>query len=119
MRRGVVIGVGVVVVITMLSFSPILLRALSNPAGADPVAINSVGVVNTSFDPAAVTVSVGDAVTWTFQDGDDEHNVVFEDGDSSKVQSSGTWSRTFDTPGEYAYSCTLHAFMDGRVVVGG
>ncbi len=119
MRRGIVIGAGVVVVITMLSFSPILLRALSNPAGAEPVATNSVRVVNTSFDPPVAVVSVGDTVTWAFEDGDEEHNVVFDDGDSSQVQSSGTWSRTFDTPGEYAYSCTLHAFMDGRVVVGG
>jgi plastocyanin len=41
------------------------------------------------------------------------------DGFASKNQTKGTFAHRFDRPGEYRYTCTLHAGMDGRVVVTG
>jgi Copper binding proteins, plastocyanin/azurin family len=35
----------------------------------------------------------------------------------TEVVASGTWAHRFDRPGEYRYTCTVHAGMDGRVVV--
>ena len=75
-----------------------------------------VGVVDNAFEPANLQVIAGEDVTWTWN-GSNDHNVI---GDSleSPVQDTGTFIYTFDEPGEYEYVCTLHAGMDGTVVVG-
>jgi len=45
------------------------------------------------------------------------HNVIFDDGSSSSsTQDQGTFSKTFNTAGTFAYHCTLHP-MTGTVVV--
>jgi plastocyanin len=67
-------------------------------------------------NPLSSRFRPGTAVTWTFDDGGVEHNVV-GDGWQSDVQASGTYQRTFTQPGSYPYACTLHVGMDGRVEV--
>jgi plastocyanin len=44
------------------------------------------------------------------------HNVVFSDA-ASPEQATGTFRPTFDQPGTYTYVCTVHAFMEGVVIV--
>lgn len=82
---------------------------------ATPVPGTEVSVVDNAFEPAALQVEVGDTVTWTWE-GSNPHDVSF-DAEASEIQSSGTWSRTFDEAGEYAYACTVHRGMRGTVVV--
>ena len=60
----------------------------------------------------------GTEVTWRFVDGSVPHDVK-GDGFASEIQSRGTFSHRFTQPGEFRYRCTLHAGMDGRVVVTG
>ena len=121
-RRVVAILVLVVVVLGTALSIPSVRRALANPAGAEPVTgVERVAIVgdawhNHVFDPSVIEVPVGATVTWSFEDGEDEHNVVFDDV-ASPTQATGTWSRSFDEPGSYVYTCTLHANMDGRVEV--
>jgi plastocyanin len=55
-------------------------------------------------------------VTWRFDDGSVPHDVK-GDGFASKIQSRGTFSHRFTQAGEFRYKCTLHAGMEGRVVV--
>ncbi len=84
---------------------------------AEPVTgVTTIDIVDSTFQPASVAGPVGTSVTWVWTDGE-AHDVVFADGPSTAVQATGSWSREFDAPGEYLYSCTLHLFMDGRVVV--
>lgn len=87
------------------------------PLAAEPVATSEVAVVDDDFEPAVAEVRAGTTVTWTWQ-GRNDHNVVADDF-SSDVQSSGTFTHTFDEPGTYAYRCTLHSGMRGEVVVTG
>jgi plastocyanin len=71
------------------------------------------------FSPATTTVPAGTTVSWTWT-GQDPHNVNFDDGaPSSGVKTSGTFTRTFTTPGTYTYFCSVHgrAVMSGSVVV--
>ena len=70
------------------------------------------------FQPPAIQVEAGTEVTWRFEDGSVPHNVK-GDGFASKDQTKGTFAHRFGQPGEYRYTCTLHAGMDGRVVVTG
>lgn len=83
--------------------------------GAEPIATAEVAVVDNDFDPAAVVVEAGTTVTWTWE-GDNPHDVR-GDGFASEIQTSGEFRHTFDEPGDFAYRCTVHPAMRGRVVV--
>lgn len=86
-------------------------------ADATPVSgVTEVVAKRLRFRPPAIQVVVGTDVTWRFEDDAILHNVT-GDGFASKNQASGTWAHRFDRPGEYRYTCTVHAGMDGRVVV--
>src|SRR3954447_2793211 len=75
-----------------------------------------------TFSPATVTVAPGDSVTWTWTE-NRSHNVTSVSAGaetiSSGTKSSGTYVKTFTTPGTYAYHCTLHSGMNGSVTVSG
>jgi plastocyanin len=91
----------------------------ASPADTQPVrGVTTVEARNLRFQPAAIEVPAGTEVTWRFADGSVPHDVK-GDGFASKVQSRGTFSHTFAKAGEYRYRCTLHAGMEGRVVVTG
>ncbi|HWJ21574.1 MAG TPA: plastocyanin/azurin family copper-binding protein [Gemmatimonadaceae bacterium] len=85
------------------------------PAGGSTS--TNISVVDNAFRPAATTVPVGSAVTWTWN-GAVQHNVTFDDGTASPTQGSGTFVRTFTQAGTYAYHCTIHGVaMSGKVTV--
>jgi plastocyanin len=78
----------------------------------------SVEVVDTDYEPRALKVPVGATVTWSFE-GDAAHDVTEDRGlFASDTMTSGSFSYTFDEPGEYFYYCTLHHRMQGTITVG-
>lgn len=81
------------------------------PVSTEPV----VAVLDNVYDSVEVVVEVGTEVTWVWE-GRAAHDVVGEGFDSG-VQSTGTFTHTFDEPGAYGYVCTLHPGMDGTVFV--
>jgi plastocyanin len=88
-------------------------------ADATPVTgVTEVVAKNLRFRPPAIQVPAGTEVTWRLDDGSVPHNVKGE-GFASRNQTKGTFAHRFDRPGEFRYTCTLHAGMDGRVVVAG
>jgi amicyanin len=98
----------------------------SPPASASATAADSpapqggtaVAITDFKFNPAALTVPVGTAVTWTNQDAE-PHTIAAKDGSfhSPGMDTHGTYSFTFTTPGSYDYICSIHPFMTGTVVV--
>lgn len=82
------------------------------PPGSTP----TVTLQDDSFTPEQLTVEPGTTVVWRFEDGSRAHNIVAE-GFASETKADGTFEHTFQQPGTYGYSCTLHAGMDGTVVV--
>ena len=68
--------------------------------------------------PRSLTVKVGQTVTWT-NDDDIPHTVVATDKSfRSKVLDTGqSFSFTFTKAGEFAYFCSLHPMMTGKIVV--
>ena len=71
-----------------------------------------------AFTPMRLAVSAGATVEWTNRD-QLAHTVTADDAswDSGPIEPGGTWRRTFDTPGTYAYHCSPHPYMIGAVVV--
>jgi plastocyanin len=93
------------------------LAALAGPALA---ADESVGIADFAFAPDAVTVDVGDTVTWTNQDGV-PHTATADGGafDTGSLGQGQSGEATFDTPGTFTYHCAVHPTMTGTVVVQG
>jgi plastocyanin len=83
----------------------------------DAVPGTEVEVVDNRFEPAVLAIEPGDTVTWTRR-GQAPHDVVADDFES-EVQTNGTFTQTFQSPGQYTYVCTIHAGMEGLIVVEG
>jgi plastocyanin len=71
------------------------------------------------FNPANVTVSVGDTVTWTNKDtvGHDVTGDSFKSGAAGGLQNGDTFEQTFDKAGTFDYVCTVHPGMEGTITV--
>jgi len=79
---------------------------------------NEVLIQNMAFDPVTITVTANTTITWTNKDGV-AHTVTSNTGlfDSGTINSNGTYSHLFATPGSYPYYCTFHASMTATVIV--
>ena len=73
---------------------------------------------NIAFNPAEVTISVGETFTWTNEDSV-THTVAADNGEfeSGEFESGDSFSFTFDQAGSYPYHCTIHPDMTGTVTV--
>jgi plastocyanin len=73
---------------------------------------------NFSFSPAELRVPVGTTVVWTNRD-DIPHTVVSTDKvfKSKVLDTDEKYSFTFGTAGTYAFFCSIHPKMTGKVIV--
>ena len=94
------------------------------PASADQV-VN--GTAALTFEPPAVTVAVGETVTWQFPDTSQAHNVNSDGSDVNDpdwalfkhdpAMPAPPQSFAFKTAGTYKFLCTVHSGMVGTVYV--
>jgi plastocyanin len=85
-------------------------------AAAPPAA--EVKIDNFSFTPTRLTVKAGTQITWT--NGDDIPHTVVSDNQSFKSKVLDTdekFTFTASKPGTYAYFCSIHPKMTGKVIV--
>jgi plastocyanin len=98
--------------------APVRFTAIATP---DPNAGNTVlvrGDGENRFDPAEITIAVGDTVNWLWPQGSEGHNVVPDDGDTPPQSGPlGAYPRfhsfRFDAPGVYRYHCMAHGAAGG------
>ncbi len=81
---------------------------------------SGVTVVGFQFKPSAVTVNVGDTVSWT-NDDPVEHTATATSGGSFDVDlpTHGSGSHTFNQAGTYNYFCKIHPNMKASITVTG
>jgi plastocyanin len=91
------------------------------PATPGPPAPSTATIegVEDAFRPADVTIAAGGSVTWRMID--EEHDVTWTGvapagGSIGKLDRGATATRTFATPGSYAYSCARHRNRHGGTV---
>lgn len=105
----------------------IMYTALAYP---DPEGRNTVLVLNEGgnrFDPAQITIAVGDTINWFWPVGSVGHNVVPDDGNAPATSGAPAGypkylSFQFASPGVYRYHCAVHGApgaigMSGTVTV--
>jgi plastocyanin len=92
--------------------------AASTPSAPAAAAAPMVHIHNFAFGPQTLTVRVGTTVTWV-NDDEEPHTVTASDHSyHSPILNTGMRvSHRYDTPGQYAYFCSLHPHMTGRIVV--
>lgn len=92
----------------------------NSSSSSSATATNSVEINNFAFSPATITVKVGTKVTWTNKDGVG-HNVVETDGadgpKSDTLAKGESYSFTYTKAGTFAYECSIHPSMQGKVIV--
>jgi amicyanin len=117
MRRSVSVAVFIAVAvlgIAALGVKNSAVAAQQKPQNAE------VKIDNFSFGPAALTVSAGSTVTWINHD-DIPHTVASADDPkvfkSKVLDTDEKFSFTFTKAGTYAYFCSIHPKMTGKVVV--
>lgn len=96
---------------------PTCLLLLASTAWADDVTVT---VKHTNLEPAEVTISAGDTVTFVnVVEMPGGHNIVADDGSfkSDALDKGEKWSHTFDKPGEYPYHVEQHPTNKGKVIV--
>jgi plastocyanin len=83
--------------------------------GSSPATDSNDGEV--SFVPRSVIIRAGQTVEWRWDDSSLPQNVTFAAGFHSATQTSGTYLHTFETPGVYPYTSTIHFDTNGQVTV--
>ena len=91
--------------------------AMTPAATAENKAVK-ISIADFQFTPAEITIAPGESVTWINNDGA-PHGLEFSDGSSGNdlLLPGASYSRRFDKPGTYEYSCSVHPYMTGRVLV--
>jgi plastocyanin len=77
-----------------------------------------VAIKDFAFSPSVITISKGSKIVFT--NGDTAiHTVTARDGsfNSGNMSKGETYTRTFNTPGEYILYCIPHDFMEIKVIV--
>ncbi len=98
------------------------------PAPGEPDE-NEVFMRSFTFDPAEITIQVGESITWNNRDivphtatsgnpGDADRGSFFRSG---LLQQFDTFTHTFDEAGEFVYFCEVHPVMmrNAKVIVEG
>ena len=107
----------------------VLVSGCTQPPAGNPgtpsVNTTNVAIQGFAFNPPAITVSVGDTVTWTNQDSV-PHDVASDPHPthtdlpglrSGTLNPGQSYSFTFDKAGTWSYHCHLHPTMKGAVTV--
>jgi plastocyanin len=104
--------------IAMLALAPLgafwPAPATASAAGAEV----PVSIVSRAYQPAELIVEAGQTVIWTNR-GFGPHTVTAAGGefDSGRLNAGESFKVTFTTPGTFAYACTIHPSMHGKISV--
>jgi plastocyanin len=74
-----------------------------------------------AFSPKTIKIHVGTRVVWT-NDSSAPHTVTasngaFDSGTQNLIKPNKSWSFVFHKVGKYKYTCVLHPYMKGTVIV--
>jgi plastocyanin len=99
----------------LVAVSAVAPAADAASAAAAPTVIE---IHNMRFSPMTLAVPAGTKVMWVNEDA--APHTVTDKGDifhSTLLDKKGSFSYTFEAPGEFTYFCTIHPMMVGRIVV--
>jgi plastocyanin len=92
--------------------------AVLGPTSARAADAAKILIKDFMFAPMSLNVKAGSTVNWVNMD-DEPHTVVSDTGlfRSSGLDTNETFSYTFDKPGTYHITCSIHPRMVATIVV--
>lgn len=86
----------------------------TNPASV--TAGSTVAINNFAFSPSTLTVKKSDTVTWINEDST-THTIKSDTFNSGSLNKGDTFKFQFSQAGTFSYSCGIHPFMQGTIIV--
>ena len=112
--------------VSLVAAGVVALSVVGCPVPGEP-GDNQVFMRSIAFDPAELTITVGESVTWNNRDivphtatsgnpGEENLGSIFR---SALLGQGETFTHTFNEPGEFVYFCEVHPLMmrDARIIV--
>ena len=101
-----------------LALATVLILHPTRAKSEDKASPTEVRVDNFTFGPDTLTVPVNSTVTWVNKD-DLPHVIASSDGvfKSKALDTDDKYSYTFTKAGTYAYYCSIHPKMVGKIIV--
>ena len=103
-------------VLVAATLAPALTGAEAQTRRRKPIT-HTVVMEGTSFEPAALTVTLGDSIEWVNRDFFPHTATASDAFDSGIVPAGKSWTHTPAEKGEASYACTLHPTMKGTLRV--
>ena len=102
----------------MATVAVVLSLLVSAPARVSSLPPGSVEIRDSKYAPEDLVVAPGTTVRWVNQD-EETHTVTSttEAFKSGGLNLGDEYTHTFTAPGVYPYTCALHEFMHGTIVV--
>jgi plastocyanin len=109
---------GSIVALSLAFAAVVILHPARAKSEDTKTASMEVRVDNFTFGPDTVTVPANSTVTWINKD-DVPHVIASSDGlfKSKALDTDDKYSYTFTKAGTYAYYCSIHPKMVGKIVV--
>lgn len=101
-----------------LLVAPLLTAGVAARQAEGEAVSPSVHIDKFTFAPQEITITRGTTVTWV-NDDDIPHAIATSNKAfrSKAMDTEDKFSFTFNQPGTYAYFCSLHPHMQGKVIV--
>ena len=114
MKKVYVAGLALAMAVALVT----LLTPAHGQTGEAKTQATEIRLDNFTFGPATLTVPVNSTVTWVNKD-DIPHVIASNDGlfKSKALDTDDRFSYTFTKAGTYAYYCSIHPKMVGKIVV--
>jgi len=88
----------------------------STDGNSDSGGLNTVRIVDFTFEPVTLTVTAGTTVVWINEDAA-PHKIKSSTFNSQNMKKADSFSQTFSEPGVYEYICGIHPSMAGKIIV--
>ena len=119
-RRFVALGCGVALVVGLAACGSDS-KATTSSASTGAASGGGVAIKDFTFSPDALTVKAGTAINIVNNDSQPHTFTSDTSGvfDSGSIQPGGSPDKpvSITAPGEYAYHCSFHPFMHGKLIV--
>lgn len=95
----------------------------SGDEGTGPTSVNdsqvTIDIQGYAYHPSNISVPRGAKVTWLNDDNQDHTATEKDNGswDTQIIHNSQAQTIEFDSPGTFAYYCTIHPYMVGTLTV--
>lgn len=98
------------------STAPIVTQQQLSPKPTATTTNGTITIQNFSFNPETLTIKQGDTVTWINQD-TTAHIIKSDTFNSADLGQDDQFQFTFNAKGTFSYTCSIHPYMSGSIIV--